>query len=78
MTDTHKRKCFCGAVEIKVIVASVHCHCESCRQCSRGHSKHFRCGTQPSYASSKATSMLGNAIRPQTVIGRDVNAAGEI
>jgi hypothetical protein len=39
MSDTHKGKCFCGAVEVEVSGAPEamgYCHCESCRSWSAG------------------------------------------
>lgn len=39
MSDQHKGKCFCGAVEITVTgepAAMGYCHCESCRHWSAG------------------------------------------
>jgi len=39
MSDQHKGKCFCGAVEITVTgepTAMGYCHCESCRHWSAG------------------------------------------
>ena len=39
MSDSHKGKCFCGAVEVKVTGAPEgmgYCHCESCRSWSAG------------------------------------------
>jgi hypothetical protein len=39
MTDTHKGRCFCGAVELEVTGAPAamgYCHCTSCREWSAG------------------------------------------
>ena len=39
MSDNHKGKCFCGAVEVEVTGAPEamgYCHCESCRSWSAG------------------------------------------
>jgi hypothetical protein len=63
MTDVHKGKCFCGAVELEVSGAPAamgYCHCESCRSWSAGPVNAFTLWTPDQVKVTKGAEHIGH------------------
>ena len=62
MSEGHKGKCFCGAVEVQVSGAPEamgYCHCESCRSWSAGPVNAFTLWTSDSVSITKGAELVG-------------------
>lgn len=62
MTETHRGRCFCGAVEIEVAGAPLemgYCHCSSCRSYSGGPVKAYMLWRSADIRVTKGAELIG-------------------
>jgi hypothetical protein len=77
--DEHKGKCFCGAVEIRVVgkpVAMGYCHCTSCRSWSAGPVNAFTLWPPAAVAVTRGSEQLGSYKKTENSIRKWCKSCG--
>jgi hypothetical protein len=77
--NEYKGRCFCGAVELRVVgkpAAMGYCHCESCRQWSAGPLNAFTLWPPSAVTITRGTDQLGSYSKSANSIRKWCKACG--